>query len=310
MMTNRRWLLTTMLTILSLLGANLLLIYKLDIYGILRDPHGRRLASSGLHSASADDRISKYMLNQRYVPANFDSLLIGSSTSGNWNTDLIQGFHMYNESLAAGNSSEEKTLVDQSLPTGHFRLALCAISPHIFISHDLKQGLGDVTRSEAFGSVNSFGELGAKALISLHLQPPTFFPNGSRELFVAKRINYDLPPSLFDSDPQAVAAYRSLIESLQSRGIKVIYLVPPLYSPLYQKYRPQFDQFLQKMQTALPPAPIIDFTSPEFAGYNNNLDNFSDGVHMTPSGAEAISRILNEKLAAVLSGPSPSTGSK
>src|ERR1700677_3795766 len=116
----QRWLSITILTIIVLFGLNFLLTYRLDVYGILRDPHGRRLATSGLHIPTTDDRISKYMLNQRYVPSNFDGLLIGSSTTGNWNPDLIHGYRVYNESLAAGNAAEEKTLVDQALPNGHF----------------------------------------------------------------------------------------------------------------------------------------------------------------------------------------------
>lgn len=299
-MNSRRWLSITILTIVALACANFLLSYKLDVYGVLRDPRGRHLASSGLHTPTTDDRISKYMLNQRYVPANFDSLLIGSSTSGNWNTDVIHGYRMYNESLAAGNAAEEKTLVEQALVTGHFRLALCAISPYIFDSHNLKQGLGEVTRREAFGSINSFGEEGAKALVHLHLQPPTFFPNGSRELFVPMKLSSKLPPTLFSPDQQAIAYYRSLIENLQAHGIKVVFLVPPLYLPLYDENRTQFDQFLQSMQAALPPARIIDFTGPEFAAFNSNPKNFSDGVHMSPDGAAQISKILDEKLHALL----------
>jgi hypothetical protein len=93
-MTNRGWLIFTTLGIVGLFGANLLLSYALDVYGILRDPHGRSLATSGLHIPTTDDRISKYLLNQRYVPSNFDGLLIGSSTTGNWNPDLISGYHI------------------------------------------------------------------------------------------------------------------------------------------------------------------------------------------------------------------------
>lgn len=175
-MANRRWLIITVLGVIGLFCANFLLSYGLDVYGILRDPHGRRLASSGLHVPSTDDRISKYMLNQRYVPSNFDGLLIGSSTTSNWNPDSIHGYHIYNESLAAGNAAEEKILVDQALRTGHFKLAICVLSPYVVGSHALKEGLGQVRLREVLGSINSFGEEGAKALAVLHFQENTFSP--------------------------------------------------------------------------------------------------------------------------------------
>lgn len=302
-MTNRRWLLLTTFGVLALFGANLLLTYQLDVFGILRDPHDRRLATNGLHVASTDDRISKYLLNQRYVPSNFDGLLIGSSTTGNWNPDLIHGYRIYNESLAAGNASEEKALVDQALPAGHFRIALCVLSPYIFQAHGLKEGLGQVRRVEALGSINSFGEEGAKVLAALHLQQNTFFPNGSRELFVHQRdlqkmdLNAGIVPGYFEPDPQALADYRSLVQSLQARGTKIVYVIPPLYKPLY---RNQFRNFVQRLQSELPPAPIIDFTRPEYDDFNSDPKNFSDGLHMSPGGAIEISRILDRKLNALL----------
>lgn len=299
-MTNRRWLILTTLGIFGLVSANLLLSYSLDVYGILRDPHGRSLATSGLHIPTTDDRISKYLLNQRYVPSNFDGLLIGSSTTGNWNPDLIHGYRIYNESLAAGNATEEKTLVDQALRTGHFKLALCVLSPYVVGSHALKEGLDHVRRREALGSINSFGEEGAKALAALHLQQNTFFPNGSRELFVAMKLDKELSPDLFQTDPQAIADYRSLIETLESHGVKIVYVIPPLYQPLYDANRIRLERFLQSMQTALPPAPLIDFTGPEYAAYNSDPRNFSDGLHMSPAGAIEISQILNRKLHALL----------
>jgi hypothetical protein len=302
-MNSRRWLILTGFGVVVLVGINLLLDYRLDVYGILRDPRGRQLATSGLHVPSTDDRISKYLLNQRYVPTNFDGMLIGSSTTGNWDPDLIHGYRIYNESLAAGNAAEEKLLVEQALPDGHFRIAICVLSPYIFGGHTLKEGLGQVRRRQALGSINSVGEEGAKALAALHLQQNTFFPNGSRELFVPMRLDKQLAPTLFNIDPEAVQDYELMVEELQAHGAAVVYVVPPLYQPLYDANRAQFQQFLTSMRSQLPAAPIIDFTNPEFAAYNNDPKNFSDGVHMSPDGAVEISKILDRRLNDLL-GPS------
>jgi len=76
--------------------------------------------------------------------------------------------------------------------------------------------------------------------------------------------------------------------------------MPPLYQPLYDANRIRLERFLQSMQTALPPAPLIDFTGPEYAAYNSDPRNFSDGLHMSPAGAIEISQILNRKLHALL----------
>jgi hypothetical protein len=60
-------------------------------------------------------------------------------------TDLIHGFRIYNESLVGGSASED----DQLPANAHFRIAICVLSPFIFSKHDLKYGLGQVTRREA-----------------------------------------------------------------------------------------------------------------------------------------------------------------
>ena len=97
-------------------------------------------------------------------------------------------------------------------------------------------------------------------------------------------------------DPQSIADYRSLIESLESHGVKIVYVVPPLYQPLYDANRDKFSTFMQLMQAQLPPAPLINFTDPEFAAYNNDPKNFSDGRHHSPDGAIEISKVLDQKL--------------
>jgi hypothetical protein len=304
-MNSRRWLLITLLSIAALVGVNLLLSYELDVYGIMRDPRGRKLATSSFYLPMTDDRVFKYMLNQRYVPSNFDGVLIGSSSSGNWDTDLIHGFHIYNESLVGGSASEEKILVDQLPPTAHFRIAICALSPFIVSKHDLKHGLGQLTRREAFGSLNSFGEETAKVLADLRHQQNTFFPNGSRvfpnEGTIKRDDHEELGTHYFDIDMQAMADYRSLIRTLQAHGAEIIYVAPPIYLPIHGDLT-QFDRSLERIQTQLPPGPLINFTDPEYTAFNTDSSNFSDGLHVNSQGATKISKILNEKLHLLLGG--------
>jgi len=298
-MNSRRWLLMTLLSAAALVGANFLLSYALDVYGILRDPHGRKLATSTFHLPMTDDRIFKYMLNQRYVPSNFDGLLIGSSSSENWDTDLIHSFRIYNESLVGDSASEEKILVDQLPAAAHFRVAICALSPFIFSKHYLKHGLGQVTRREAFGSLNSLGEEAAKVIADLRQQQSTFFPNGSRsfpdEEPIKKGAHEELGAEYFDIDPQAMADYRSLIQTLQAHGAKIVYVAPPIYLPIYGD-RTEFQRSLERIQAQLPPGPVINFTDPEYTAFNNDPKNFSDGFHLSPNGAIEISKMLNERL--------------
>src|SRR5215468_6006177 len=84
-----------------------------DIYGLFREPEHRSLRIYG------DERLAKYLLSTRYVPANFDGVLIGTSASANWDTGKMRSLRLYNESLNGGNIVEEKAILDQLLLHPH-----------------------------------------------------------------------------------------------------------------------------------------------------------------------------------------------
>jgi len=87
------WLAMTLGLIALLIGLHILLAWRLDLFGIYRDPHGRTLITS------EHERKAKYLLNQAYVPANFDALIIGASASVNWHSNYFTGYRFYNESI-------------------------------------------------------------------------------------------------------------------------------------------------------------------------------------------------------------------
>jgi len=145
------WLAMTLGLIALLIGLHILLAWRLDLFGIYRDPRGRALITS------EHERKAKYLLNQAYVPANFDALIIGASASVNWHSNYFTGYRFYNESIEGGDASEERRLVDQALPQGHFKVALVALTPRVTALHILQDGFDQVTRTEVLGSISSLG---------------------------------------------------------------------------------------------------------------------------------------------------------
>src|SRR5947199_10640983 len=99
-MSSSRWLTVTVATALAACiaaaGANC----ALDIYGLFRNPAGRELPVYG------NERVAKYLMGQRYVRANFDGVLIGSSVSANWEVGTMQSARLFNESVNGGNMVE------------------------------------------------------------------------------------------------------------------------------------------------------------------------------------------------------------
>jgi len=109
-----RWLAASLGLMVLLAGVSILLAWRLDIYGILRDPAGRQLITS------EHERKAKYLLNQAYVPANYDALIIGASASVNWHGEYLTGYRFYNESVEGGDASEERKLVETVLADGNY----------------------------------------------------------------------------------------------------------------------------------------------------------------------------------------------
>src|ERR1700676_4053656 len=106
-MTGHRWVFLTLATIMVLVGSVFGIGYAIDPYGLLRDPSGRKLA------IYFSERKAKFLMRKRYVPANFDGLLIGASETANWDVPTLAGTKIYNESLHGVSASEERYVVSQ-----------------------------------------------------------------------------------------------------------------------------------------------------------------------------------------------------
>src|SRR2546423_1309606 len=143
----QNWFFTTLALIVIVAAVTVASNVTLDIYGLFRDPHGRRLPAIG------DDRVAKYLLSKKYVPGNFDAILVGSSVSANWNTGRMRSLRVYNESMTAANIVEEKALVDQALSQPGIKAALLTVHPYLTNSH--RFATVQVSERETFGALGS-----------------------------------------------------------------------------------------------------------------------------------------------------------
>jgi len=291
-----RWLATTLALIALVIAINLLFAWRLDVFGIFRDPTGRKLITS------EHERKAKYLLNQAYVPDNFDALIIGASASVNWRPEDLTGFRFYNESLEGGDASEERKLVEQALPKGHFKIALVGLYPRITALHVLQDGFDQVKKSEALGSISALGIEYDAIRDRIHPRPATFFPDGSHVLppHASPATDQVYEPVIIEQDPIAVEDYRALVQELMDRGVRIIYVANPLYGRLYQVSRNQIDAYMESVKSTMPSAPIIDFNSPEYTAFRDNPQNYIDEVHLSPRGARDLTLMLNVKMHQIL----------
>jgi len=296
-MTARRWILTTVASILTVVSILAALAYAIDPYGVLRDPRGRKLP------VLFSERRVKFLMNKRYVPTNFEGLMVGSSASSNWAVPTLVGYQVYNESLSGGNAAEEKLLVDQGLSTGSYKLAVFILSPPMTSDHKIQDGLDAVKSSEAVASIHLFVHEAAFTLLAMHrrFSKSETTPDGQVLFNFPQNFNLvPLGPAYFEIDPIAFQQYRSLAQTLKDRGARIVYVVPPNYEPCYQVNGANYRAYLEAIRPLLPPAPVIDFDDAEYNSLRADPDNFMDCFHVTPRGAAKVSALLETLIPQVL----------
>lgn len=295
LMTDRGWLAATLGWLCVGIALNLLLAWRTDIFGLLRDTRGRQIATS------RHERQAKYLLNYNYVPNNFDALVTGASATVNWDMRCFTGYRFYDDSIEGGNGTEVRMIVEKALEKGHFKVALVGLGDTITSSHALRDGLDEVSPHEALGSVYSYIMM-LDALRERLTHSDRFRPDGSHEIphHQPEPIDPTLPHLVKPQDPKALEDYRTMIEELQARGTIVIYVFSPQYAMDLDGSKEQQREILENFLNELPPAPLIDFSAEQYAALRNNPDNFTDTSHLSAPGSVIFSKIANERMHEIL----------
>ena len=303
-MSHRRWLVMTLLTMVGVAAVGVATMLATDVYGLFRQPTGRRIP------IFYADRNAKFLLSQRYVPTNFNGLLIGPSSSMNWDLKTITqglGVRLYNESLEGGNATEEKLLAEQALKQGSYRLALVVLYPTMVSTHTYEDGVDKTRWTEALGSLDAFVQTALAEMNMHHISFPDKHPtdDGSHEMPYTHRIHPDVVIH-YTVDPTGLQNLQTLTSELQARGIQIVYVVPTLYEPMLEKNWAYLQTFKENIRSVLPPGEFIDLNGPEYKDFRSNPSNYIDGFHVTPQGALGTSEILNARLRLLF--PTPVAG--
>lgn len=299
MMPPRTWLLTTIGLLLTVGGGLIALNTSLDIYGIFHNPRGRRLAVFG------DERVAKYLLSGRYVPENFDAVLIGSSVSANWNTSQIRGLRVYNESIYGGNINEEKSFLDQALSRPGIRVVFLVVHPFLTHSHAFETvRLTPREKLAALGSQSLWQAYLEMIRIRLHRSRQTSDAFGTN---FADPLRIGLNPTLrqmmrpgedFEIDPIALDIYKEAVAELHTRQVKIVFIVPPLSENLLAQKRTAFQKYFQTFQTVMAAQDmLIDFISDQFTAFRMNSKNFADGIHLEHAAAAEVISVIDAHIA-------------
>ena len=301
-MSPQKWVLTTLAVVVGTSGLAISLNLALDIYGIFRDTHRRHLVVYG------DARVAKYLLSTKYVPENFNAVLVGTSVSANWEVSRLGPLHVYNESLNGGNIVEEKAIVDRALQRPGIAIAFMVVQPYLTRSHDFStvRISPDLVYS-AVGSENLWNAYEDILRIRLLGHHREFDAAGTENFQIFRHdLNPDLtdmlrPGTDFSVDPTALAAYREVVAELRAHHAQLVFIVPPIYQDLLDRKRGAFEKYSQLILSETGGMdPWIDFNSARYAALRQNRENFGDGVHLVPGAANRVVGALRTEIQSLL----------
>jgi len=302
MLTAKRFFLTSLALTLALVatvvGANVLV----DSYGYFRGASGRRVRMY------YNERLEKNLLSRRYVPENFNGLLIGASTSFNINTEHFRPLQIYNLSILAGTITEVKWLVDNYLEVRDPRLVLISMYPYMLRERGMKTAY--LSERAVLGALGSFDILKRYFIQAYHelSEVEPYNDHGYHEyaevpldkavaLIHEKARDPDYTRRELAIDWMAWQEYLALLRELEDAGARVIQFLHPVPRPIYEAHRSFFEGFGHMVTAVLPPGSItVDFNTERHLGFTSSLDNYQDEVHLSGKGSLLIERLLHEVL--------------
>jgi hypothetical protein len=104
-------------------------------FSLVLDPFGLRGGSEPKRILTSE-RLSKYLLAHRYVPQNFEGVLIGPSLTANLDTRFITGSRLYNLSVNGANVTELRTIFEPAAAAQDSRLRYVVICLNLFMLAD------------------------------------------------------------------------------------------------------------------------------------------------------------------------------
>ncbi|MET3130536.1 hypothetical protein AAKU55_000793 [Oxalobacteraceae bacterium GrIS 1.11] len=297
------WCLKFLTLVLSAAGLIAATNYAVDFYGLFQDPSGKKLVSY------SNERTAKYLFSYRYIPANFDGILIGSSISANWDMSKIHGAHLYNASISGGNISEEKLIADNVLARKNIKMVIFCIHPYLTETHGRKSGYMD-TREYwgALGSIQLFREYANLLLARSHPLEAKFDENGrfdfeAEAALAAKAQPHPGPKEMsaattsFTVDEKAYVEYAQLVASARANGARIVAFIPPIYAGVYNVDPAKYEAYFARMSALfLPNERVLNFNRPAYASYTGSAATFFDGSHLTTEAADFFSSELARAL--------------
>ncbi|MCJ8330019.1 MAG: hypothetical protein HRT89_08835 [Lentisphaeria bacterium] len=292
----------------SIFALLLVLSVTYDDYGIFRSHTERRIWHK--------EKNSKFLLAHKYIPENFDALIVGPSFSNNLNPADIPGYNIYNCSMSGANITEVRRAADLVLERGNLKFIIICMNPFMTKNRGVKgQQLGEMEywKSALFPSSLS-KSLAARYTymprISIKKKKVDGFhasTNGFNDFNLKKKnVNFkkivkrslSRGPKKIIINEKAMEELDEFLKNCRKKKVQIIAFYYPIYHELlqmqidagyWQRYKKQADKLLRETDI------VLDMNSDNYADINQNPESYSD-KHLSNEGARKVCKILKETL--------------
>lgn len=284
-----------------------LLAAWLDVFGLFGMTQRTRVYG--------EERISKYLMAFRYIPENFDGIILGPSLSANLNPGPISDVRYFNASLMGARIQTMVPLLEQVLASDHrMRKAWICLHPYMTQQEGVEQHtlMRPSSYWSAFGSIHLLRVYGFALLRWLRLAPGKYPPNQYLEngtnqfepLFrvpnVAAKIEAEkalVNAGDFEISPVAEQALNRLWQLLESHHIETTVYFHPVPLPIRAAHAERFRRYWEEIKASCPAEgswiTFENFNQPKYDFFSSDTTNYIDHGHLSTKGQKRLLEELN-----------------
>lgn len=275
-----------------------------DIYGLWLGRKDRKVY--------VNERTSKYLLSFRYIPENFDGIIVGPSLSANLNPDAIKGFKVYNASIMGANISELKYLIYNVQERGNLRLAIICLDP--YLTKDFGKKSSAIDPKEYYGALGSTNLLKTYLMYfvrEFNLMPRRYskdlisangwnnFELEMRDLNPERIIDEKVEQKKFEAPKFDDRAYRELgevVKSLKEKNVRILAYFSPIPYEIYQIGQEDYRFFETNMQKLFSDDQVLNLNDEKYKSVTSDYEHFIDHGHLSSKGQAFVLQEINESL--------------
>ncbi len=280
--------------------------YTVNIYGLYGDVNG---ASKKVYY---NERKSKLLLSKNYIPANYNTVLIGPSLSDNINVSYFSDkkLSIYNASMMGAKINELDPIVRNSIEKGCRNIIIC-LHPYLTDSYKELETKGKDPYLEAFGSLDLYRAYllkiipfaSLKRMISRDDIDQHGFNNYNSFLRVEdvqKKIQEEAllhKDEVITVDEKALASLKTTLQFIKQNKLSCMGYFHPIPKEIYTNNEVNYQKFQRKIRAIFEEHGVrtIDFNKGEFDYFTGDYANYIDHGHLSVIGQKKMFEMVIDK---------------